>query len=177
MHVFEPTAFPLPDSSKAAYVPPTAPISEAKRILSPYLPRMVVVQPSTYGTDNSCQLDGVRALGGCNDGRKSMACAVIEVDPNTVTNDQLKQYHAQGARGFRCVTTLYGSLSIRTKRHLDEIRVNFVSRGLRPSPAELRTTLQTYADLARPFGWVVQMYTPMEDIEAFADLLEGDALG
>lgn len=56
-------------------------------------------------------------------------------------------------------------------------RVNFVSRGLKPSPEVLRSTLQKYADLARPFGWVVQMYSPLEDIDALADLLDGDALG
>lgn len=97
MHVFEPTLFPLPPSTNPAYVPPTAPIAEAIKVLGGYTPRMVVVQPSTYGIDNSCQLDGVRVLGGA----QNMSCAVVEVDPDTVTKEELKKIHKEGARGFR----------------------------------------------------------------------------
>lgn len=56
-------------------------------------------------------------------------------------------------------------------------RVNFTSRGLNPSTTELQTTLKRYADLARPLGWVVQLYTPLRSVEALAELLEGNVLG
>ncbi len=52
-----------------------------------------------------------------------------------------------------------------------------MSRGVEPSADELNETLQRYADLARPLGWVVQLYTPMSTVDTLAELLEGDALG
>src|SRR3954469_15733466 len=55
--------------------------------------RDVVVQPSTYGTENAPTLDAVAALG-------PTARAVVVVDTG-VTNADLKRMHEQGARGIR----------------------------------------------------------------------------
>src|SRR3954447_25699496 len=55
--------------------------------------RNVVVQPSTYGTENAPTLDAVAAFG-------PQARAVVVVD-NTVTDAELKRMHEQGARGIR----------------------------------------------------------------------------
>ena len=55
--------------------------------------RNVVVQPSTYGTENAPTLDAVAAMG-------PQARAVVVVD-DTVSDTELKRMHAQGARGIR----------------------------------------------------------------------------
>jgi D-galactarolactone isomerase len=55
--------------------------------------RNVVVQPSTYGTENAPTLDAVAAFG-------PQARAVVVVD-DTVSDAELKRMHAQGARGIR----------------------------------------------------------------------------
>jgi len=55
--------------------------------------RNVVVQPSTYGTENAPTLDAVAAMG-------PQARAVVVVD-DTVSDADLKRMHAQGARGIR----------------------------------------------------------------------------
>jgi D-galactarolactone isomerase len=57
------------------------------------LQRVVVVQPSTYGLDNSCTMDAV-AKGGPN------ARAVICADPS-FTDTQIDALRAKGARGLR----------------------------------------------------------------------------
>jgi D-galactarolactone isomerase len=58
------------------------------------LSRTVVVQPTAYGTDNSCTLDAVASLG------LGAARAVVAVTPETPT-DELRRLHAAGARGAR----------------------------------------------------------------------------
>jgi predicted TIM-barrel fold metal-dependent hydrolase len=55
--------------------------------------RNVVVQPSTYGTDNRVTLDAVTAFG-------PTARAVVVVD-DTVPDAELKRMHSLGARGIR----------------------------------------------------------------------------
>jgi D-galactarolactone isomerase len=57
------------------------------------LQRVVVVQPTTYGLDNSCTLDAVAELGG--DAR-----AVVVVD-DQITDDELERLARLGARGAR----------------------------------------------------------------------------
>jgi predicted TIM-barrel fold metal-dependent hydrolase len=55
--------------------------------------RNVVVQPSTYGTENAPTLDAVAAFG-------PTARAVVVVD-TSVSDADLKRMHEQGARGIR----------------------------------------------------------------------------
>src|SRR5712692_419374 len=55
--------------------------------------RNIVVQPSTYGTDNRVTLDAVAAFG-------PQARAVVVVN-DTVSDGELKHMHEQGARGIR----------------------------------------------------------------------------
>ena len=46
------------------YTPEVASADELRQLLSALrLERVVIVQPSVYGTDNTCTLDGMRALG------------------------------------------------------------------------------------------------------------------
>jgi predicted TIM-barrel fold metal-dependent hydrolase len=55
--------------------------------------RSVVVQPSTYGTDNSCTLDGMAQLGPASRG--------VAVVDTSVTDAELKRLHGLGIRGIR----------------------------------------------------------------------------
>jgi D-galactarolactone isomerase len=55
--------------------------------------RHVIVQPSTYGTDNSCLLAALRSFGATARG--------IAVVNTTVLNTELKRLHAAGVRGIR----------------------------------------------------------------------------
>jgi predicted TIM-barrel fold metal-dependent hydrolase len=55
--------------------------------------RNVIVQPSTYGTDNRVTLDAVAAMG-------LQACAIVVVN-DTVTDAELRKMDEQGARGMR----------------------------------------------------------------------------
>ena len=55
--------------------------------------RNVVVQPSTYGTDNSCTLEGMAQLGAASRG--------VAVVDTSVTEAELKRLHGLGIRGIR----------------------------------------------------------------------------
>jgi predicted TIM-barrel fold metal-dependent hydrolase len=55
--------------------------------------RSVVVQPSTYGTDNSCTLEGMAQLGPASRG--------VAVVDTSVTEAELKRLHGLGIRGIR----------------------------------------------------------------------------
>jgi D-galactarolactone isomerase len=74
--------------------PPAAGVADYERFRVPLgLGRAVVVQPTTYGLDNSCQLEAVAALGG--DAR-----AVVVVDSAT-PDAELARLTQHGARGAR----------------------------------------------------------------------------
>lgn len=142
MHVFDPAAIP-PSDKPRAYVPPKATAEQARAALLPYTPRMVVVQPSIYGTDNSVTLKGLSEIG--------LGCAVVELDPYSTSSDEMQRLHAAGARG---------------------VRVNFVSRGITPNQDQLMTQMKAYADLVRPYGWVLQIYINLSLLDDIGDHLD-----
>jgi len=55
--------------------------------------RNVIVQPSTYGTDNRCQLDALAAFG--------PTARMVAVVDDSVSADELKRMHGLGVRGIR----------------------------------------------------------------------------
>lgn len=141
MHLFDPAS--LPEKAGRSYVPPEATAQQAETVLGKVTPNMCIVQPSIYGTDNRVTLQGVKDLG------IHRACAVIELDPDHTTKQMMQDWHAAGARG---------------------VRVNCVSRGLDPDAKALESDLIKYADMIRPFGWVLQLYVPlslMDEMSAF----------
>lgn len=93
-HIFGPyTRYPL--SPGRRYSPPEAPISrylELARTLG--IGRMVVVQPSVYGTDNRCTLDAVARFGV----HRARAVAVID---ERFTSPMLRRLDEKGVRGVR----------------------------------------------------------------------------
>ena len=93
VHVFgDPKKYPF--IATRAYTPEVATVEDLQRSLSALrLDRVVIVQPSVYGTDNSCTLDGMRQLG-------SRARGVAVIDEKTSDAD-LDAMEKVGIRGIR----------------------------------------------------------------------------
>ena len=76
------------------YTPEPATVAELKQVMRAIgFDRVVVVQASTYGTDNSCVVDSIRELG-------SGARGVAVIDQKT-TEAALDDMHQGGIRGIR----------------------------------------------------------------------------
>lgn len=92
-HVFGPTdQYPIVPTSK--YVPPVVSIADFERLFGPLgVRRMVLIQPSCYGTDNRCMLEALKPVA-------DRARAVVAVSPD-VTDAELETMHSAGARGIR----------------------------------------------------------------------------
>ena len=83
-----------PVSPSAVLTPPDASLVEYRAVQAALgLDRVVLVQPTTYGLDNRCQLEAVAQLG-------DAARAVVVVD-DSATDDELARLTSQGARGAR----------------------------------------------------------------------------
>ena len=136
MHVVDPEKFPL--SKDAQYQPSPHTIEGAQEFLSGLgVSKMVIVQPSIYGNDNSCTLDGLKRLGPKN-GR-----AVIQFDPDVTSIKQLEEWHSLGVRG---------------------VRLNFKSVGAKLEGTSLAAILNRYANAVRPLNWVMELYIAMDDL-------------
>lgn len=91
MHIYD-TRFPY--VSTAQLRPPPATVGDYRSLQQRLgTTRVVVVQPSTYGTDNSCTLDAVAQFG-------NNARAIVVIDHNT-SDAALREMDKQGARGIR----------------------------------------------------------------------------
>jgi D-galactarolactone isomerase len=77
--------------------------------------RSVVVQPSTYGTDNSCTLDGMAQLGATSRG--------VAVVDTSVTDAELKRLAGLGIRGIRFNLVQAGATTVEMLEPLSK-RVN-----------------------------------------------------
>ena len=107
--------------------------------------RVVIVQASPQGTDNSCLLDALRELR--EQGGQARGVAVV---PSTATELELSRLHAEGVRG---------------------LRVNLQSYGL-SDPALAAHRLQETSRMAATRGWHVQIYTNLGVIAAMADVID-----
>ncbi|CZT24417.1 related to TIM barrel metal-dependent hydrolase [Ramularia collo-cygni] len=145
MHVVEPDKFPLDAAAK--YTPKAHTLAQASTFLNQLgIKNMVIVQPSIYGNDNSCTLDGLKNLGPKH-GR-----AVIQFDPAVTSKQQLQEWHEMGVRG---------------------VRINFKSVGAEPTAAELESTLREYADAVRSFGWPLELYIALENVPMLESFVDG----
>jgi len=92
MHFYDGTIYPTAES--AAFTPPDASVADYQALQERLgLERVVIVQPSTYGRDNACQLAAREALG-------DAARMVLVVD-DTATDDELEGLTNLGCRGAR----------------------------------------------------------------------------
>src|SRR5256885_7621108 len=92
-HIFgDPKRFPF--ASQRAYTPEPASIEEMRALhRTLHTDRVVIVQPSIYGTDNSCTLDAIKQLG-------SGARGIAVIDDKT-PDSLLDQMSHSGIRGIR----------------------------------------------------------------------------
>ena len=91
MHIYDSR---YPTAGTAAFTPPDAPVANYLKVRARLgIERTVVVQPSTYGTDNRCTLDAIAALGPSTRG-------VVVVD-QSVSDAELDWMTKIGVRGIR----------------------------------------------------------------------------
>src|SRR5438876_530096 len=93
VHVFgDPAKFPF--AEKRVYTPPSATVEELLALQRDlHLDRVVVVQPSVYGTDNACTVDAVRRMG-----PRARGVAVID---QSISRAALAEMAEAGIRGVR----------------------------------------------------------------------------
>ena len=90
VHVFDPAHYPY--VSERAYTPPEASVADLRDLQAALrFDRVVIVQPSVYGTDNSCTLDAIRRLG-----PRARGVAVIDKSTPAAALDEMA---ASGVRG------------------------------------------------------------------------------
>lgn len=144
-HVFGP-ADRFPMAAERVYTPGPASV-EALAALNRTLglQRVVIVQPSPYGNDNRCTLDGITRLNGM--GVQARGVAVI--DPAVISDAELQAMHDTGIRG---------------------VRVNLESVG-QQDLGEARAQMQAAARRVAPFGWHVQTYTNLAVIDGLGEVL------
>jgi D-galactarolactone isomerase len=84
----------FPYDPDAGLRPPDATVSQYRQLQKRLgLSRNVVVQPSSYGTDNRCLLDALHQFG-------DAARGIAVIDERT-SDDEIDVLHAQGVRGIR----------------------------------------------------------------------------
>jgi len=124
MHIVDPHGFPL--SKTAQYQPSPHTLDDAHAFLDQLgIRKTVIVQPSIYGNDNACTMDGLRRLG------PEKGRAVVQFDPETTSLEQLQEWHDLGVRG---------------------VRLNFKSVGGEVEQAALTASMRRYADAVRGWG-------------------------
>jgi predicted TIM-barrel fold metal-dependent hydrolase len=124
------------------YTPETATADELTKLLAALrLDRVVIIQPSVYGTDNTCTLDAMRQLG-------PRARGVAVINANT-TDAALDRMAKAGIRG---------------------VRVNLSQVGI-TDPSAARQAFQAAAARANARGWHVQFNTSLKVIDAIAPQL------
>lgn len=134
MHVIDPKRYPL--APGAVYVPSTNSIWDAVSFENTVgMKNIVAVQPSIYGNDNSAMLDSMKALG------PERSRGVVVFDESTIETSTLKEWHALGVRG---------------------VRLNLASTSQSPDNGAFKNTIERYAELVKPFGWMVQIYMSMD---------------
>jgi predicted TIM-barrel fold metal-dependent hydrolase len=136
VHVFgDPARYPF--APNRTYTPPPATTPELRRLLDALrLDRVVVVQPSVYGTDNRCTVDAIRELG-----ERARGVAVIGGDTPDASLDDMAR---AGIRG---------------------IRLNLAQAGV-SDPAAARQRFRDAGARARGMKWHIQINTSLKVIDA-----------
>jgi len=103
--------------------------------------RFVIVQPSFYGTDNSCLLDALAAAGD-----PARGAVMVETD---IPVAELKSFHARGVRAIR----------------LDLFKLSAASL------ADVQSYITKMAAKVAPLGWHLQFYAPGWRVRDLIDFL------
>ncbi|MFC5824604.1 amidohydrolase family protein [Nonomuraea insulae] len=127
-HVFEPGYAHVPEP---LYTFPEGTLDQYLRLTEWLgIERMVLVQPTFYGTDTSLLLDVLRKVG-------TRCRGVVRIE-DSVTDAELDRFHEAGVRA---------------------IRLDLFARASWPTD-ELIAYIRAMAERARPRGWHLQFYTP-----------------
>jgi predicted TIM-barrel fold metal-dependent hydrolase len=136
----EPAKYPF--VADRVYTPPPATtemLADLHRALK--IERVVLVQPSFYGTDNACMLDALGRVG-------SRARGVAVID-KTTTLGTIEDMKARGVRG---------------------VRLNLETSGT-GDPATAKANVTDTVAQVSALGWHIQIYTRPSVIVALADTL------
>jgi predicted TIM-barrel fold metal-dependent hydrolase len=142
VHVFgDPSRYPA--IADRTYTPHEVTLAAWRALSEPYgIQRAVLVQPSAYGTDNSCMLDEMRISG-----NEVRGVAVID---GSVTDDMLHEMNVLGVRG---------------------VRLNLAT-GSVTSLADVPVLVQSTAARIARLGWHLQILARGKILEAAAALVE-----
>ena len=131
-----------PPAARRAYTPVAATFTQWQAVSEPLgLRRVVLVQPSAYGTDNRCMLDTLRD-------NHSVARGVAVIDAET-SESALAAMVDLGVVG---------------------VRLNLMT-GVSPDPASIPALLRTTAARIARLGWHLQLLAAPSLIEAVADII------
>jgi predicted TIM-barrel fold metal-dependent hydrolase len=138
-HVFG-DAKTFPFAASRNYTPEPASVAEMRALhRALHTDRVVIVQPSVYGTDNACTLDGMKQLG-------SSARGVAVIDEKT-PEAALDEMDRAGIRG---------------------IRINLETAG-QTDPALGRQRFIAAVERLKTRRWHIQIYTRLSVIEGIKD--------
>lgn len=138
-HIFgDPQRFPF--ATPRQYTPETASVEEMRALHHAlHTDRVVIVNPSVYGTDNSCTLDAIKQLG-------PSARGIAVIDDKT-PDSALDEMARAGIRG---------------------IRINLETSGV-SDPALSRQRFAAAVERVKNRTWHIQMYTRLSVIESLKD--------
>lgn len=136
VHIFgDPQRFPF--APTRTYTPETATVDDLRNVQRAlHLDRVVIIQASVYGTDNSCTLDAIKQLG-----PRARGIAVIDEKTSSVELDRMNR---SGIRG---------------------VRINLGTAG-QDDPAFARDRLQKTLRQIGGRPWHIQMYVGLPVIAA-----------
>ena len=143
VHIFgDPQRFPLWPSR--TYTPGPASVEELRTLhRALHTDRVVIVNPSVYGTDNSCTLDAVKQLG-------SSARAIAVIDEKT-SDAALDEVDRGGVRGIRINLETGGQADLAAARQRFQAGVDRI-KGRK--------------------SWHIQVYGRLSLIDGMADLMK-----
>lgn len=132
----------FPFASARTYTPEPASIDELRALhRALHTSRVVIVQPSVYGTDNACTLDAINQLG-------AVARGIAVID-DKIRESTLDEMTRAGVRG---------------------IRLNLETGGL-ADVAVARQRFQRAIERLHGRNWHIQVYTRLSVIEGIKDLV------
>lgn len=132
-HVFGPLDR-YPVASRSRYEPPYAPLEEYVELAGKLgIERMVFVQPSAYGTDNTYMLESMA--------RVNVPCrGIVDIDENA-PDSLVESLHAQGVRGIR-------------------INTSPVAPYDAERPKALTARVKTLERRIKSYGWILEFLGP-----------------
>src|SRR6267378_5623656 len=134
----------FPQAAGRSYTAGPATVESLQAVSEPFgVARFVVVQPSFYGTDNSCLCEALDKLGDFGRG-------VVGVDTASISSSMLESYGRLGICG---------------------LRLNFYSRNVADAHRQLERSLAETLDVLPRHGWHVEIIARAETLTAAADVI------